>query len=129
MAETLEVSRRFEAPRHLVFTAWRTAEHLERWFAPKGCIAPEARVEFHADGVFDFLMRATDGTDYWMRGRMSLRQSCEIFDPSADRSAVPGRDGTARSTIGRTRCPASWRPSPVILALFPEPRSLYERAP
>jgi uncharacterized protein YndB with AHSA1/START domain len=62
------ITRVYHAPRRLVFAAWSSAEHLQRWWGPNGFTVPEATVEFRAGGVFDLCMRGPDGTDYWMRG-------------------------------------------------------------
>src|ERR1700692_4714884 len=64
----LVVSRIFAAPRELVFKAWRSAEHMKRWFSPEGCTVPEAEIDFRPGGVFDICMHLPDGQDFWSRG-------------------------------------------------------------
>ncbi|MEI9987354.1 MAG: SRPBCC family protein [Aliidongia sp.] len=64
----LALSRRFVAPREMVFNAWSSAEHIQRWFSPADCSVPEAEIEFHAGGVFDVCMRLPDGTNHWCKG-------------------------------------------------------------
>jgi uncharacterized protein YndB with AHSA1/START domain len=66
--KSLTISRTFAAPRHLVFKAWSTAEHLRRWFSPADCTVPEAEVDFRPGGAFVICMRSSEGTDYWSRG-------------------------------------------------------------
>jgi uncharacterized protein YndB with AHSA1/START domain len=68
-AQPLLVSRRFAAPRELVFRAWSSAEHLRRWFCPAGYTVPEAEVEFRVGGAFHICMRSPEGQDHWTRGR------------------------------------------------------------
>ena len=67
--EPLVVSRRFPAPRKLVFQAWSSAEHLRHWFCPAGYTVPDARIEFRVGGAFEICMRSPEGQDHWTRGR------------------------------------------------------------
>jgi uncharacterized protein YndB with AHSA1/START domain len=64
----LVVTRRFAAPRALVFRAWSSAEHIKRWFSPEGCSTPEAEVDFRPGGVFAVSMKLPDGQQSWSRG-------------------------------------------------------------
>jgi uncharacterized protein YndB with AHSA1/START domain len=65
----LVVSRVFPAARELVFRAWSSAEHLQRWFCPAGYTVPAAKIEFRAGGAFDICMRSSDGKENWIKGR------------------------------------------------------------
>ena len=67
-ARSLTVTRRFAAPRGLVFKAWSSAEHVKRWFSPEGCEVAEAEVDFRPGGAFAVCMRLPDGQDFWSRG-------------------------------------------------------------
>ena len=64
----VQISRTFHAPRQRVYTAWSTAEAVERWFAPTGFTIPQARVELKAGGPFEVLMRSPAGEEHWARG-------------------------------------------------------------
>ncbi len=64
----MQISRTFHASRQRVFTAWRTAEAVKRWFAPTGFTIPEARVELTVGGPFEVLMRSPAGEEHWARG-------------------------------------------------------------
>jgi uncharacterized protein YndB with AHSA1/START domain len=66
--EPLVISRRFAAPRDLVFKAWSSAEHMKRWFSPEGCTVPEAEIDFRPGGACTILMRSDDGQDFWSKG-------------------------------------------------------------
>jgi uncharacterized protein YndB with AHSA1/START domain len=64
----VRVSRTLHAPRELVFRAWSSAEHVQRWFAPTGYTVPQATVDTRVGGAFEILMRAPDGVEHWARG-------------------------------------------------------------
>ena len=64
----VRLSRRYEAPRALVFRAWSSADHVRRWFAPAVFSVPESSVELRPGGPFEVCMRAPDGTRFWTRG-------------------------------------------------------------
>jgi uncharacterized protein YndB with AHSA1/START domain len=64
----LVISRTFAAPRHLVFQAWSSAEHMQRWFCPAGYTVPEAEIDFRPGGVCAICMRSPEGQDFWSRG-------------------------------------------------------------
>ncbi len=66
--EPLVVSRRFPAPRELVFRAWSSAEHLKHWFCPAGYSVPDAEVDFRIGGAFNVCMRSPEGRNHWTRG-------------------------------------------------------------
>jgi len=67
----LEISRHFAAPREMVFNAWSSADHIQRWFSPAGCAVPEAEIEFRDGGVFTVCMRLPDGTNHWCKGHFT----------------------------------------------------------
>jgi uncharacterized protein YndB with AHSA1/START domain len=66
--DDLVITRVFRAPRRLVFAAWTQAEHVSRWFAPRPLTMPRCEVDFRPGGVFRFVMRAPDGTEYPFEG-------------------------------------------------------------
>jgi uncharacterized protein YndB with AHSA1/START domain len=64
----LRISRRFHAPREIVFRAWSMADHIKRWFAPENCSVSEAKVDMRAGGAFEVRMCGSNGIDHWSRG-------------------------------------------------------------
>lgn len=62
------VTRVFDAPRELVWEAWTKAEHLARWFGPRGFSLPVCEIDFRPGGAYRFVMRGPDGTDYPFHG-------------------------------------------------------------
>jgi uncharacterized protein YndB with AHSA1/START domain len=65
----LRLSRVFNAPPHLVFRAWSSAEHFQRWFAPRPMTLSHCKLDFRAGGAMQFTMRMPDGTEYPFAGR------------------------------------------------------------
>ena len=55
------LSRVFEAPRELVFAAWTKAEHLTKWFGPKGFTTKTHECDLRIGGRWRFDMIAPDG--------------------------------------------------------------------
>lgn len=58
------ISRVIDAPRELVFEAFTQVRHLSRWWGPEGFSTTTRSFEFRVGGVWDFVMRGPDGTDY-----------------------------------------------------------------
>jgi uncharacterized protein YndB with AHSA1/START domain len=59
------ISRRFAAPRELVWKAWTERERLVQWFGPKGFTMSTAKLDFRPGGIFHYAMRAPDGKEMW----------------------------------------------------------------
>jgi uncharacterized protein YndB with AHSA1/START domain len=57
-------TRVFDAPRERVFEMWTKAEHLARWFGPKGFTTTTQAFDFRPGGAWRFVMHGPDGTDY-----------------------------------------------------------------
>ncbi len=65
----LVLTRRFEAPRRLVFDAWTRPEHLQRWQgAPEGFTTTVHDVDLRPGGAYRICMRSPDGVDHWLKG-------------------------------------------------------------
>jgi uncharacterized protein YndB with AHSA1/START domain len=71
MAETppldqeFTITRVFDAPRELVWTAWTDPEHVSRWFGPRGFTTPASTVtmDVRPGGTFEVTMVSdADGT-------------------------------------------------------------------
>ena len=60
-------TRVFDAPRELVFAAFTDSKHLAQWWGPDGFTTTTSVFEFHAGGVWRFVMHGPDGRDYQNR--------------------------------------------------------------
>jgi uncharacterized protein YndB with AHSA1/START domain len=63
----LTITRIFDAPRELVFSAWTKPEYLMRWFAPNGFTLPSCEMDFRVGGKYRLCMRGL-GRDHWVSG-------------------------------------------------------------
>ena len=62
------ITRRFEAPATLVFAMWTKAEHVARWWAPRGMTTTVEALDLRPGGAYRFVMHSGDGTDYPVNG-------------------------------------------------------------
>ena len=91
------VSRVIEGPRALVFEAYTSAQHLDRWYGPAGFRTTTHAFEFRTGGVWEFTMHGPDGADYpnrieWLEivppQRIVYRHGERAADPRAFVSTV-----------------------------------------
>lgn len=61
------ITRVFAAPRELVYRAWTDAEHLARWWGPKGFDVAVKTLDLRPGGLFHYSMRAPNGALMWGR--------------------------------------------------------------
>jgi len=107
------ITRVFNAPRDLVFRAWTEAEHLARWFGPKGCVIGVSKLELRPGGVFHFSMRTQDGTEMW--GKWVFR---EIVAP--ERIVLVNSFSDAKGGITRHPGSATWPLETISTTTFAE---------
>lgn len=62
------ITRKFDAPRELVWKAWSDPESIKRWWGPKGFTSPVARIDFREGGTSLVCMRSPEGQDFWSTG-------------------------------------------------------------
>jgi uncharacterized protein YndB with AHSA1/START domain len=60
-------TRLIDAPRDRVWQAWTAAEHVAKWFGPRGFTNTFSRFELKPGGSWIFTMHGPDGTDYQNR--------------------------------------------------------------
>ncbi|MBP1994855.1 SRPBCC domain-containing protein [Paenibacillus eucommiae] len=73
----LVITRVLNAPRELVFNVWSEAEHLKRWWGPKGFEINVAQLDFRPGGFFHYNMQSPDGNQMW--GKF-VYQEIEAFE-------------------------------------------------
>lgn len=72
MQQDFVITRRFRAPRELVFRAWSEAEHLAQWWGPKGFAMKTLTLDCRPGGVFHYGMSSANGQTMW--GRFVFRE-------------------------------------------------------
>ena len=105
MPETLSeheitITRTFDAPRELVWTAWTTPAQIEQWFAPRPVIVKPGSVVIdpRPGGVFSLTMVMPDGTEFPDHGSFSefggraTRLRRHHREPSRPDLRLDGRD-------------------------------------
>ena len=60
----IAITRVFNAPRNLVWSAWTDPKHVAHWWGPTGFTNTIHKMEVKVGGVWDFIMHGPDGTDY-----------------------------------------------------------------
>ena len=66
---TLELQRRFRAPREKVFRAWTDPAELKKWWGPAGYETPEVEVDLRVGGRYRLAMRKEPGGEvFYLNG-------------------------------------------------------------
>jgi uncharacterized protein YndB with AHSA1/START domain len=60
----LVFTRVLDAPRHLVFAAWTSREHLPRWYGPHGFTTTVETMDCRTGGTLRLVMHGPDGARY-----------------------------------------------------------------
>jgi uncharacterized protein YndB with AHSA1/START domain len=68
LAQSLVMTRTFDAPRALVFHAWTDPSHVAQWWGPRGFTNPRCEWDARPGGKIHVDMRGPDGTVYPMPG-------------------------------------------------------------
>ncbi len=58
------ITRVFDAPRELVWSAWTDPERVARWWGPRGFTTTIHEMDVRPGGVWKQTMHGPDGTDY-----------------------------------------------------------------
>ncbi|MCW3061659.1 MAG: hypothetical protein JWQ02_3480 [Capsulimonas sp.] len=62
------ITRVFDAPRSLVYTAWTDPDQLKRWYAPNGCTMEIVKFDFHVGGGLHLCIHNPKFGDCWCAG-------------------------------------------------------------
>lgn len=59
------MTRVFDAPRRLVWEAWTTPEHLQKWLlGPEGWSMPVCEVDLRPGGTWHYVWRRANGKEF-----------------------------------------------------------------
>jgi uncharacterized protein YndB with AHSA1/START domain len=93
------ITRVFDAPRELVWKVFTEAEHLMRWWGPKGFTMLAAKLDLKPGGVFHYGMKSPDGHEMW--GKFMYRE----IDPPKRMVLVNSFSDAAGGTIRHPMAP------------------------
>jgi len=91
------MTRVFDAPRHLVFKAWTTPEHMMRWWGPQGFTCLSCAIDLRVGGTWRLAMRSPAGVEDRQRGvfREIVEPERIVFTYAFEDFAERGRARTA----------------------------------
>lgn len=107
------ITRIFEAPRDLLFSAWTEQQHLKQWFGPKGFTIPLCRLNLVPGGTFHYCIRAANGSEMW--GKWTFR---EIVSPK--RLVLVNSFSNKHGNLTRHPYIADWPMEMLTTAIFLE---------
>jgi uncharacterized protein YndB with AHSA1/START domain len=71
-----EITRHFDRPRSVVWSAWSQPGQFAQWWGPRGCRVRVARLEFRPGGFFHYAMAFENAQTWW--GRFNYREIVEL---------------------------------------------------
>jgi uncharacterized protein YndB with AHSA1/START domain len=66
--EQILITREFDAPKHLVYTAWTTPELVKRWWAGQRGTVTSVEIDLRVGGTWRYVMTATGGFEVGFHG-------------------------------------------------------------
>ncbi len=124
-----ETSRVFDAPRERMWKVWTEAEHLKKWWGPKGFTVKRLRIDLRPGGTMHYCLGMPDGKEMW--GKFSYREVTPMerlvfvnafSDPEGGTTRHPVNAGWPLELIstitfedagpGKTRVTVNWIPAP-----------------
>ncbi len=115
------ITRKFEAPASLVFTAWTTPEYVSRWWSDELSPVTLCEIDLRVGGTWRYVTRHSDsGLEMGWHGeyreivRSERLVSTEVFEGFADAESV--------NTLTLTECDGVTTMRVVVVAASPEAR-------
>ena len=99
-AQTVEITKEFDAPRDLVWDAYTKAEILDQWWAPKPVQSRTKAMDFKVGGRRFYAMVMPDGQRRWAVQRytsITPKSEFKFFNAFSDENEnlqLPGSDWT-----------------------------------
>jgi uncharacterized protein YndB with AHSA1/START domain len=72
----LQITRVFDAPRHLVFAFWKEVDRLQQWWGCKDTTQVECAMDFRVGGSFTCVMQIRGAGEFSYKGQYD-----EIIEP------------------------------------------------
>jgi uncharacterized protein YndB with AHSA1/START domain len=99
-AQTVDITKEFDAPRDLVWDAYTKAELLDQWWAPKPLTSDTVAMDFEVGGRRFYAMVLPDGQRRWAVQRytsITPKSEFKFFNAFSDENEnlqLPGSDWT-----------------------------------
>ncbi len=58
------ITRTFDAPQELVWQMFTEPRHMVNWWGPKGFTTPVCEIDLRPGGIWHYVMRAPDGSEF-----------------------------------------------------------------
>ena len=88
------LSRRFDAPRALVFEAMSQPQHLVNWYGPHGYSLPLCEVDLRPGGAWRIVHRDAEGREFGFRGQIHDIAPPERMVRTFEFEGLPGHVST-----------------------------------
>jgi uncharacterized protein YndB with AHSA1/START domain len=105
--EQILITREFDAPRHLVYEAWTTPEHVRRWWHAKRGEVTTVEIDLRVGGKWRYVMVTEGGVEVGFHGEYreivpdARIVSTEVYEGFPEEEAVT--TATFEDLDGRTR--------------------------
>ncbi len=88
--QEVRVTHVFDAPRDLVFKVWTDPKHIPQWWGPKRLKTRVEKMDVKAGGLWRFVQRDQDGTEFAFHGVYHDIVSPERIVNTFEFEGVPG---------------------------------------
>jgi uncharacterized protein YndB with AHSA1/START domain len=92
--EQILITREFDAPKHLVYEAWTTPEHVKRWWSARRGDVTIAEIDLRVGGKWRYVMVTEDGFEVAFHGEFreivpnERIVATEVYEGMPDAEAV-----------------------------------------
>ena len=100
----IQITREFDAPRHLVFRAWTTPELIERWWSGDRGEVTSIEVDLRAGGSWRYVMTANAGFEVAFHGEYLEVVPDERIVSTEIYEGMPGAQAVTTVTFTETSC-------------------------
>jgi uncharacterized protein YndB with AHSA1/START domain len=93
------LTRVFDAPRRLVFTALTTCDHLKHWWGPRRYTLASCQMDFRPGGAYRIVQRGAGGEEYGFRGEYREITPPERIVQTFEFEGMPGHVSVETLTL------------------------------
>jgi len=97
--EQILITREFDAPKHLVYKAWTTPEHVKRWWNAKRGEVTVAEIDLRPGGKWRYVMVTDDGFEVAFHGEYREVAPNERIVSTEVYEGAPQMEGSEQGTL------------------------------